>query len=60
MVDQYTGEKTNEIIEDMGARKFDREKDMTSHRKDGKTRNKMIEESKELDSKFSHGKKVFL
>ena len=57
---QHSAEKNTVLTEDVSLRKFDREKVMSTHSVDGKSRVKIIEQSKDLDSKFSHGKKVFL
>ncbi|KAJ3328482.1 hypothetical protein HDU76_009882 [Blyttiomyces sp. JEL0837] len=41
-------------------RRFDRDKDLTSRRVDAKSRQNMIQEAKNLDGRFSHGRKQFL
>lgn len=60
LLDQHAIDTPPSKSDEPSTRSFDREKDMSSHRVDGKNRQKIIEQSKELDSKFSHGKKVFL
>lgn len=52
--DVYAKEK------DSSQRPFDREKDVLSRRIGASERENLVKDSKNLDSKFSHGKKVFL
>ncbi|KAI9204929.1 uncharacterized protein BJ171DRAFT_91926 [Polychytrium aggregatum] len=46
--------------DDVSKRGFDRERDMKSHRIDPKKRQEIIDKSKDLGDRFSHGKKSYL
>ncbi|TPX40714.1 hypothetical protein SeLEV6574_g06457 [Synchytrium endobioticum] len=47
-------------VEDVSKRPFDREKDMAMRRFDGNSRQRLIDQSQGLGSRFGHGKKTFL
>ena len=58
LMDSFTANLTQRDMDKDNAagRKFDRDKDLVSRRVDPKARQRIIEQSRELDSKFGRGK----
>ncbi|KAJ3108999.1 hypothetical protein HDU96_007357 [Phlyctochytrium bullatum] len=57
--EQFTRSKKYEE-DDISKRRFDRDKDLVSRRIDSSSKQRMLEQAGQLDSKFSHGRKNFL